>query len=321
LIERDDREPPIGQPIANTQAYLLDGQMRPVPIGVPGELYLGGDGLARGYLNRPDLTAERFIPDPFSRGAPCPEGTRTGTRGGARLYRTGDLARFLPGGTIAFLGRIDHQVKIRGFRIELGEIEAALAQHETVQDCAVIVHSDDRGNHLLVAYVVENKEQPSNEQPELDAQALRQYLQARLPEYMVPSAFVLLPALPLTPNGKLDRRALPLPDGARPDLGAEFVAPRTPLEATLVNIWSQLLGIERVGIHDNFFHLGGHSLLVTQLVVRLRETLQLELPVHSLFETPTIAALATRIEMLRWAAQAPSASSDDLDEDLEEGTL
>ncbi|HEY0607596.1 MAG TPA: amino acid adenylation domain-containing protein, partial [Herpetosiphonaceae bacterium] len=322
LIERGDGEPTIGRPIANTQAYVLDSRMQPVPIGVVGELYLGGDGLARGYLNRPDLTASRFVPDAF------------GQSPGQRLYRTGDLVRFLPDGNIAFLGRIDHQVKLRGFRIELGEIEAVLAQHPMVQDCTVIVHSDEQSHTLLVAYVVENQEpRTKNQEDSTDpgfrtpvghpvlGSELRQYVGSRLPEYMVPSMFVVLDALPLTPSGKLDRRALPLPDRSRRDLDGEVVLPRTPLEATLASIWAELLGIEQIGIHDNFFALGGHSLLVTQMVARLRETLELELPVHSLFETPTIASLARQIETLRWAVQAPPLRSDDLSEDIEEGVL
>ncbi|HEX6292636.1 MAG TPA: amino acid adenylation domain-containing protein, partial [Herpetosiphonaceae bacterium] len=285
---------PVGRPLANSQIYLLDASGQPVPIGVAGELHIGGSGLARGYLGRPALTAEKFVPHPFSR----PEGTRPG----GRLYRTGDLARYLPDGTIEFLGRIDHQVKVRGFRIELGEIEAVLAQHPGVRE-AVVLLRDER----LVAYVVTNKEQRNKEQrtengPADDScslcsvlcspQELRQFLGQRLPDYMVPGAFVVLDALPLTTNGKLDRAALPAPSSERPELPAGFTAPRTPVEELLAAIWADVLGVERVGIHDNFFELGGHSLLAIQLVARLGEALQVRIPLRQLFDAPTVAGLA-----------------------------
>ena len=274
----------IGRPIANTQIYILNSFLHPVPIGVQGELYIGGAGVARGYLNRPELTAEKFIPDPFS-AAP-----------GARMYRTGDLARYRPDGNIEFLGRADHQVKIRGFRIELGEIEAALGQHPAVREAVVLAREDAaRAEKRLVAYVVAERE------PLPTTTDLRNFLKEKLPEYMVPAVFVLLDALPLMPNGKIDRRALPSPDRSRPELDKAFVAPRTPTEELLAEIWAQLLDLERVGIHDNFFDLGGHSLLATQLVSRMRETFQVEIPLRRLFEVPTVAGLAESIEAARQA--------------------
>jgi surfactin family lipopeptide synthetase A len=268
---------PIGRPIANTQLYILDPMLQPVPIGVPGELYIGGDGLARGYLNRPDLTAEKFIPNPF------------GSEPGARLYKTGDLARHRPDGNLEFLGRLDHQVKLRGFRIELGEIEAVLGGHPAVREAVVVVREDVPGDVRLVAFVVSDRE------PAPPSRELRAFLQAKLPDYMIPSVFIRLDALPLTPNGKVDRRALPAPDQARPAPEDAFVAPRTPVEEELARIWAQVLGLERVGIHDNFFALGGHSLLATRVVSRLRDTFHTELPLRSLFEAPTVAGLALTI--------------------------
>ncbi|HIP97643.1 MAG TPA: amino acid adenylation domain-containing protein, partial [Anaerolineae bacterium] len=269
--------PPIGRPIDNTQIHLLDKHLQLVPIGVPGELYIGGDSLARGYLNRPGLTAERFLPDPFSE------------EPGARLYKTGDLARYLPDGNIEFLGRADHQVKIRGFRVELGEIEAVLGGHPALREVVVLAREDGSGSKRLVAYVI-----PA-QKPVPTVSELRDFLKEKLPEYMVPSAFVTLEALPLTPSGKVDRRALPAPDGARPELEGAFVAPRTPVEKELAGIWTQVLGVERVGIYDNFFDLGGHSLLATQVISRVRTTYQVDLPLRRLFETPTVAGLAALI--------------------------
>ncbi|HEX6184601.1 MAG TPA: amino acid adenylation domain-containing protein [Pyrinomonadaceae bacterium] len=265
--------PPIGRPIANTQIYLLDRNLRPAPLGVAGELYVGGECLARGYLGRPDLTAEKFVPDPH------------GLAPGGRLYKTGDLARYLPGGEIEFLGRIDHQVKIRGFRVELGEVEAALAQHPRVREAAAAVRGKTPSERTLVAYVVaEGDEAPAVEE-------LRAFLKDRLPEYMVPTAFVALDSLPLTPSGKIDRKALPEPDGSRLELGGEFRAPSTPAEEIVAGIWAQVLRLERVGVSDNFFDLGGHSLLATQLMSRLRESFQVELPLRVLFEGPTVEGL------------------------------
>jgi amino acid adenylation domain-containing protein len=242
---------PLGRPLSNTRAYVLDRQLKPVPIGATGELYIGGDGLGRGYLNRPDQTAERFVPDPFS-------------GGGNRLYRTGDLVRYLPDGNIEFRGRVDDQVKIRGFRIEPGEIEAALREHSAVRDAVVIAREDAQGDRRLVAYVV------CREGHDFDIESLRMYAKKTLPDYMVPSAYVRLEAIPRTPHGKIDRNALPAPDRSRPGLEGSYAAPRTSVEEILSGIWSQVLGVERVGIHDNFFELGGHSLLATQVVSRVR---------------------------------------------------
>jgi len=268
---------PIGRPLANTQTYLLSSELELVPVGVAGELYIGGENLARGYLKRPELTAAAFIPDAFSR------------EPGGRLYGTGDLARYLPDGNIEYLGRIDHQVKVRGFRIELGEIETALNQHPGVGESAVIAHEDGGGNKRLVAYVVAEPgyslSGPSNKE-------LREFLKAKLPEYMVPSALVLLESLPLTPNGKVDRRALPAPDGARPDLGESFVAPRTPVEELLAGIWAEVLGVKQVGIRDNFFELGGDSILSIQVVGKAGRQ-GIRVTPRQLFQHPTICELAT----------------------------
>ena len=292
----------IGRPIANTQVYLLDARLNPVPVGVPGELYIGGDGVVRGYLYRPALTAERFIPDPFSEEA------------GARLYRTGDLARYLPDGNIEFLGRIDHQVKVRGYRIELGEIEAVLGQQPSVRETVVLAREDEPGDKRLVAYVVPNDEH------EPAVSELRRFLQKKLPEYMVPSAFVTLEALPLTPNGKVDRRTLPAPDRVRSELEGVFVAPRTPAEEVLAGIWAQVLGVEQVGVYDSFFELGGHSLLATQVVSRIRQAFQVELPLRDFFGIPTVAGLAQAIDgvsQVTLSAAEKVISS----EDFEEGRL
>ena len=268
----------IGKPIANTRIYILDTHLQPVPIGIAGELYIGGDGLARGYLNRSELTADKFIPNPFSDDP------------NSRLYRTGDLARYLSDGSIEFLGRIDNQVKIRGFRIELGEIEAILSRHPFGRETVVLAREDSPGDKRLVAYVVSNQDQVCT------GSALRSFLKEKLPEYMIPSGFVFLDALPLTPSRKVDRKALPAPDQSRPELEQSFVAPRTLIEEIIVEIWAEVLKTEKVGIHDNFFELGGHSLLATQVTSRLREGLGVELPLRALFEAPTVAELAERIE-------------------------
>ncbi|MBI4524347.1 MAG: amino acid adenylation domain-containing protein [Deltaproteobacteria bacterium] len=268
---------PIGRPIGNTQTFILDASLTPVPIGVTGKLYIGGDGLARGYLNNSELTAEKFVPNPFN------------DLPGSRLYRSGDLARYLPDGNIEFLGRIDHQVKIRGYRIELGEIECVLSQHPAVRETVVIAREDDPGEKHLVAYVVSNR----GSTPLIND--LRRFLRQKLPDHMVPSAFVFLDDLPLTPNGKVDRRALPEPDQGRPKLEETYVAPRTPVEEGLAGIWAEVLGLKQVGIHDNFFDLGGHSLKATQVMSRVRATLQVDLPLRTLFEAPTVAGLAIRI--------------------------
>ncbi|RCJ26208.1 non-ribosomal peptide synthetase [Nostoc minutum NIES-26] len=295
----------IGKAIANTQVYILDEYLQPVPVGVPGELHIGGLGLARGYLNRPELTQEKFIPNPFQRGREA-EGQRG--RGEtedqssncdreactkySRLYKTGDLARYLPDGNIEYLGRIDNQVKIRGFRIELGEIEIALSQHSDVQTCCVIAREDIPGEKRLVAYVV------TYPQVTPTINELRQFLKAKLPEYMLPQAFVVLESLPLTPNGKVDRRALPTPDLHSEQKG-KYVAPRTPIEEMLAQIWTQVLKLEQVGIHDNFFELGGHSLLATQLLSRIRNIFKVELPLRELFARATVAELAQSIGQLQ----------------------
>ena len=271
---------PIGRPIFNMQARILDGRMQPVPVGVSGELHIGGAGVARCYLNQAELTARKFIPDPFR---PEP---------GARLYRTGDVARFLPNGTIEYLGRIDDQVKIRGHRVEPGEIEAVLSEHPDVKQAVVIADQIASGKRLI-AYVVPRGT------PEPDAGELRRFMKLKLPDPMLPSVFIRLGALPLTPNGKLNRSALPRPDGDDMDAGRTIVAPRTETEQALRRIWSEVLGVrpEQVGIHDHFFaDLGGHSLLATQLVSRIRNTLRTELPLRRLFETPTIDAVAREID-------------------------
>ncbi|MEH2136767.1 non-ribosomal peptide synthase/polyketide synthase [Nostoc sp.] len=281
--------PPIGRPIANTQIYILDKYLQPVPLGIPGELHIGGVSLARGYLNRPELTEEKFIPNPFGRSRGAEEQR---SRGGERLYKTGDLARYLPDGNIEYLGRIDRQVKIRGFRIELGEIEAVLSQYKHIQASCAIAREDTPGDKRLVAYIVPQPEQTPT------VNVLRQFLKSKLPEYMVPSAIVILESLPLTPNGKVDRRALPAPEPSS-ELLEKYVAPRTPIEEILALIWQQVLKVELVGRHDNFFELGGHSLLATQLISRVRTSLKVELPLRSLFATPTVAELASSIQQLQ----------------------
>jgi len=268
----------IGVPLPDLQLYILDQHLQPVPIGVPGEIFVGGAGLAVGYLNRPELTAERFIPDPFSK------------ERDAKLYKSGDLARYLSTRDIEYLGRIDHQVKIRGFRIELGEIETNLRQYPGVQNVVVLVREDIPGDKRLVAYVVANVEfSPTTNE-------LREHLGQRLPGYMLPSVFVKLDVLPLTPNGKVDRRALPAPDQAQIEMGNEYVPPQTPTEEVLAGIWANILQVDRVGIHDNFFELGGHSLFATQVVSRIRDSFQINLPLHSIFEAPTIAEISEVVE-------------------------
>ncbi|MCP4663860.1 MAG: amino acid adenylation domain-containing protein, partial [bacterium] len=269
---------PIGGPLANTEIYVLDRFLSPVPVGVAGELAIGGDGLARGYVKRPRGTAEKLIPDPLSE------------RAGERLYRTGDLVRYLPEGRIEFLGRIDHQVKVRGFRIELGEIEAVLSRHPTVRESVVLASAEiSEGGRRLVAYVVRDADDPESATPEVPE--LRRFLGGKLPDYMVPAVFVFLDALPLTPGGKVDRRALPAPGHSRPELEEAFVAPRTPAEETLARIWSQVLAVERVGVHDNFFDLGGDSILGIQVVSRAQEA-GLRLAPRDLFRFQTVAELA-----------------------------
>jgi len=278
---------PVGRPFANTKIYILNPHLQLVPVGVPGELYLSTESLAQGYLNRPDLTAERFIPNPFDQTP------------GSRLYKTGDTACYLPDGDLEFLGRIDRQVKIRGYRIELGEIEATLSRYSAVQEAIVLARNAEQppGDKRLVAYVV------SNAGYSLTTKQLRNYLIQQLPAYMLPSVFVLLGALPLTPNGKIDHHALPPPEQIRPDIETPFIPPRTPIEEQLAHTWVEILGVTQVGIYDDFFVLGGHSLLATQVISRVRDIFQLELPQRSLFETSTIAGLAEQIERIHWAEQ------------------
>jgi amino acid adenylation domain-containing protein len=276
--------PVIGRPIAATRTHLLDSQLNLVPVGVPGELYIAGAGLARGYLKRPELTADRFFPDPFA------------VTPGSRIYRTGDLMRRRPDGGLEFLGRTDDQVKLRGFRIELGEIGATLARHPAVSQVVVLAREDAPGEKRLIAYVVP----AAGATP--SAGELRDHLQHTLPDYMVPAAFVLLSGLPQTPNGKLDRAALPVPDRERPEPMSTFAPPRTAVEEVLAGIWSEVLGLDQVGIHDDFFALGGHSLLATRIVARIATTLGVELPLRMIFEAPTVAGQAERV-----VALAPSA--------------
>jgi acyl-coenzyme A synthetase/AMP-(fatty) acid ligase/acyl carrier protein len=245
-----DQLVPIGRPFANTQLYILDRHAQPVPIGVAGELHVGGVGLARGYLNRPELTAEKFIAHPFEMGK--------------RLYKTGDLARYLPSGNVEFLGRMDFQVKIRGFRVELGEIEAVLGQHPHVGQAVVVVREDTPRDQRLVAYVVANGKTP-------DAQDMRSFLQDKLPNYMIPSAFVVLDAIPLSPNGKTNRRGLPAPDMSRLEAVVAEAAPQSDMEKVIAEVWQMALGIDQIGVYDNFFDLGGHSLMAVQIVATLEE--------------------------------------------------
>jgi len=296
--------PPIGKPVANIELFVLDRHLQLVPVGVPGELYIGGRGLARGYIARPDLTAERFVPNPFvatrciaSSGA-SPSSPSSG-QPGERLYKTGDQVCYLPDGNLQFLGRLDQQVKIRGFRIEPGEIEVILSRHPAVQDAVIQVREDVPGEKRLVAYVVTKQ----NISPPTGIQ-LRQFLQKHLPDYMVPAHFVLLDALPLNASGKVDRHALPVPlesNAARED---NYQAPRTPLEEQIAAIWREVLHLEKVGVYDNFFSLGGHSLLATQIVARIRSTFAVEMPLNMLFEAPSVAALAEYLEQARQQPQS-----------------
>ncbi|HXO18854.1 MAG TPA: amino acid adenylation domain-containing protein, partial [Thermoanaerobaculia bacterium] len=285
----------IGRPLANTTLYLVDRYLQSAPVGVPGELCIGGAGLARGYLGRPDLTAERFLPDPFA---------SAGATGGARLYRTGDLARRRADGGIDFLGRIDNQVKVRGFRIELGEIEAALARHPAVRQAVVVVAEGTAAGGAALAE--KNLQAYLVGEPAVDPVELRTFLGRQLPGYMIPTGFVFLQALPLTPNGKVDRRALARL-GLAPDRAAKtpFVAPRTATEKRVAEIWAGLLGVERVSVNDDFFALGGHSLMGTRLVSRLRDAFEVEVPLRGLFEAPTVALLAFRIEAASWGERSP----------------
>jgi amino acid adenylation domain-containing protein len=281
--EHPDRLPTIGRPIDNTQIYILNENMQQVPIGGLGEIYIGGAGLARGYRNRTDLTSEKFVPNPFS------------AEPGARLYKTGDLARYLPDGQIAFLGRIDEQIKVRGFRIEPAEIVKVLDEHPAVQASVVVAREIGPGDKRLVAYLVLARDaQPTHTE-------MRNFIAARLPEHMLPATFVTLPALPLNPSGKVDRAALPAPDTGNTLRDNNFVAPRTPIEQCVAAILAELLGIGQVSSQDNFFLLGGHSLLGTQLIARVRNELGVELSLRSLFDAPTVERLSEQIETLLMA--------------------
>ena len=272
---------PVGKPVANVQAYIVDGHLEPVAVGVRGELLIGGRGLARGYVNRADLTAASFIPNPY------------GPTGGERLYRTGDRARFLPDGSIEFLGRLDQQVKLRGVRIELGEIEALLREHAAVRDCVVVDLEDGSGGKVLAAYVV------PRQSPGPASADLQSYLSSRVPGYMVPSGFVFLKELPRTPNGKIDRRALPVPTQETMADGSDFVEPRTPFEQLVAQTWADLLGLTRVSVNADFFAVGGHSLLAIRVAFRLRQALQIEVPMQLLFRYPTVAGLAEALMELQ----------------------
>ena len=276
-LTRGHGPPPIGGPIANTRFYVVDRHLQPAPIGVPGELLIGGEGVARGYRNRPELTAERFIDDPFDPAY------------GGRVYRTGDRMRFRGDGTLEFLGRLDHQVKLHGYRIELGEVEASLDGHPDVRQSVVLIDEGETGEKRLVAYVVAE----TGREPAYDD--LRRHVSESVPSYAVPSTIVRLDELPLTANGKLDRKALPRPALLRTDLRARYVAPSTPTEEAVAAIWTDLLGIDKVGAEDDFFELGGHSLLAVKMLARVHDMLGVEVFLTAVFEHPTLAAFANVI--------------------------
>jgi acyl-coenzyme A synthetase/AMP-(fatty) acid ligase len=280
----------IGRPIANTQLWVLDAKLNPMPVGVPGELYIGGEGLAQGYWESPDLTAERFVRDPFSGEA------------GSRLYRTGDLARRLPDGRLECLGRIDRQVKLRGFRIELGEIEANIAQHPAVRNVVVVAREEVPGDKRLVAYVVVADSSAGL------TERLRGHIRAALPEYMVPAQFVMLDALPLSANGKVDHRALPAPNAEDAASRACAVPPRTATEELVMGVFREVLDGAEFGVLDNFFDLGGHSMMAARLMIRLHAASGICLPLRNLFERPTVAGLAEIIDGLSWLAKAKTIS-------------
>ncbi|MDJ0838008.1 MAG: amino acid adenylation domain-containing protein [Acidobacteriota bacterium] len=277
FVEGSQR-PHIGRSIANARIYLVDPHCRPVPIGVLGELLIGGFQVTRGYLGRPEVTAQAYIPDPFS------------GESGSRVYKTGDLARYLPDGNIEFVGRVDHQIKIRGIRIELGEIEAVLGNHPDIRENVVLAREDTPGEKRLCAYIV------CQDNHVLNTTEIYTYLREKLPENMIPSTFILMRELPLTPNGKLDRKALPAPDSSRPNLADKYIAPSSPLEKVMAQIWREILGYDEIGVHDNFFELGGHSLFATQAISRINETLLVNLLIVNLFDMPTIAELATVVK-------------------------
>jgi len=268
---------PLGKPLANEEIYILDKQLQPVPVGLAGELYIGGKGLSRGYLNRAEFTAERFIPNPH------------GAAQGGRLYRTGDKARYLPDGNIEFLGRFDHQVKVRGYRIELGEIEVLLAAHPDVAEAVVVARDETVGGKQLVAYVTADRDAA------IDIGQLRGYLRGHLPEYMVPAAFVVIDAIPLTANGKIDRRALPAPPQRYETASAVHEAPRTDTEKSVVQVWQEVLQLESVGLNENFFDLGGHSLLIPQVLIKLYKATGKKASLVDLFMYPTVSSLVKRL--------------------------
>jgi acyl carrier protein len=288
--------PPIGRPIANTKVYLLDEDLAEVPAGTPGEMYIGGVGVARGYRNQPDLTAQRFIPNPFD-------------AAGGRLFRTGDRAQYLPDGQLAFLGRVDEQIKIRGFRIEPSEIIAVLDDHPSVAQSVVVPREVTPGDLRLVAYVVPNGE------PLPTCAGLREFLGARLPDYMLPAMFVRLDTMPLTPNGKVDRAALPVPDAANTILDGAIHAPKTEIEEIVARTVAPLLGLEQVDVEANFFSLGGHSLLGIQLISRLRESLGVELSLRTVFAAPSVVELSAEIERLL-CAKLEAMSEDEVERTL-----
>ena len=297
---------PIGRPISNTQLYVLDPWMQPAAIGVVGELYIGGVAVGRGYWRKADLTAERFVPDPFNRAR------------GARLYRTGDLVRYMPEGNIEYVGRIDNQVKIRGNRIELGEIEAALSEQPGVSEAVVVVREETPGDARLVGYVVWEAGVETN------SAALREELRRRLPDYMVPAALVTLERMPLSPSGKVDRKALPAPDiGSLVRESTAYVEPETELEKTIAQCLRELLNVERIGLNDDFFDLGGHSLLAAQFLARVRERTGVEVTLKTFFEDSTVGGVAKSVSAIRWVAEA--LTSDEQAEEagmiLEEGVL
>ncbi len=265
---------PIGRPVANTQLYILDKHLQPVPIGAVGELHIGGVQVGRGYWQRPELTAEKFIPDPFRSD---PE---------AHLYKTGDLARYLPDGVIEYLGRIDHQVKIRGFRIELGEIESVLLEHPEIREAVVVVWDSESGEQRLVAYIVF----VSGKEPSIVE--VRNHLRQMLPEYMIPAHFAVLQSLPLTHNGKVNRLALPAPDMTHRNIETPLVLPRTHMETTLAELWCEILGLGQIGINDNFFDVGGNLILATKVIARLRKTMRIDLSLRDLFIWPTVATFS-----------------------------
>jgi acyl carrier protein len=276
LVNGSEKTIPIGKPIANTEIYILDRHYQPVPIGVPGELFIGGRGVVRGYLNRPELTSERFVLNPFSQ------------KLDNRLYATGDLARYSSDGNIEYLGRLDYQVKIRGFRIELGEIEAVLNTHPQIRQSVVIAREDIPGDKRLIAYVVSSDDTLSTKQ-------LWEFLKLKLPEYMVPSFFVTLDTLPLTANGKIDRLGLPIPDGEKRS-NLQYISPRNSTEEIIADIFASVLSTQKVSIYDNFFELGGHSLLAIQVISRVKQAFAVEIPLRNMFEEPTIASLSKIIE-------------------------